>query len=221
MGLSCHLSEGFTDTCVTLNCQNGKVRTPHPTKLLLIETAVKLIDEHGPQGFTVEQLLDESKISKGSLYHHFTDFSDVLDQAQVMRYSRYVDSDGHALTQLLKSATSREDLLQKFDAIVRGVNSPERAQGRADRATMLGMTRYSQKFAEALAVEQQRLTDSFSDIAREMQERGWIKKEVDPELVALFVQAYSMGYILNDITEKPIDGARWAKFISDLLRQLL
>lgn len=196
------------------------MRAPHPTKLLLLETAVKLIDEHGPQGFTVEQLLEESKISKGSLYHHFVDFSDVTDQAQVLRYSRYVDTDGEILTNLLTSAKSREDLMSRFDAIVKGASSPERKRGRADRAAIIGMSQHSQKFAKALAQEQQRLTDSFSDIAREMQERGWIRPDLSPELIGLFVQAYSFGYVLNDITEKPVDDELWSSFVGNLLRGL-
>ena len=73
------------------------VRATHPTKRHLIETATALIEEHGAQGFTVEQLLEMSHISKGSLYHHFHDFSDVIEQAQVARFSRYVDQDVVAL----------------------------------------------------------------------------------------------------------------------------
>jgi AcrR family transcriptional regulator len=193
----------------------------HPTKGLLLETAVNLIDEFGPQGFTVETLLEMSKISKGSLYHHFHDFSDVIEQAQVARFSRYVDQDIALLVGLLKSATSREDLEAKFSLIVQGAGLPGRDASRADRAAILGMARHSKKFAEGLAVEQQRVTDVLTDIAREMQERGWINKDLDAAVLATFVQAYSMGFVLNDNTLNPISIEQWSAFISMMLAKIL
>jgi AcrR family transcriptional regulator len=193
----------------------------HPTKGLLLETAISLIDEFGPQGFTVENLLETSKISKGSLYHHFHDFSDVIEQAQVARFSRYVDQDIMLLVGLLKSATSRDDLESKFALIVQGAGMPGRDASRADRAAILGMARHSKKFAEGLAVEQQRVTDVLADIAREMQERGWINKELDAGVLAVFVQAYSMGFVLNDITTNPISIDQWSSFISSMLGKVL
>lgn len=193
----------------------------HPTKGLLLETAVNLIDEFGPQGFTVETLLETSKISKGSLYHHFHDFSDVIEQAQVARFSRYVDQDIALLVSLLKSATSREDLATKFSIIVQGAGMPGRDVARADRAAILGMARHSKKFADGLAIEQQRVTDVLTDIAREMQERGWINKDLDAAVIATFVQAYSMGFVLNDITSHPISIEQWSAFISLMLAKIL
>jgi AcrR family transcriptional regulator len=192
----------------------------HPTKGLLLETAINLIDEFGPQGFTVETLLETSKISKGSLYHHFHDFSDVIEQAQVARFSRYVDQDIMLLVGLLKSATSREDLESKFALIVQGAGMPGRDASRADRAAILGMARHSKKLADGLAIEQQRVTDVLTDIAREMQERGWINKDLDAAVVATFVQAYSMGFVLNDITTNPISIEQWSSFISFMLGKI-
>lgn len=200
---------------------NGDVRNVHPTKQLLLETAVSLIDEFGPQGFTVDNLLDASKISKGSLYHHFEDFHDVIEQAQVSRFARFVDEDIQVLTSLLTSAGSREELGQRFAQVVASSAAPGRAEARADRASIVGLSRHSKKFADSLAIEQQRLTDSLADVAREMQERGWINADLDVVALATFVQAYSLGAVLNDVTEKPISAERWATFIGYVLGQSL
>jgi hypothetical protein len=98
---------------------------------------------------------------------------------------------------------------------------PGRDAARADRATILGMARHSKKFADGLALEQQRVTDVLTDIAREMQERGWINKELDAVVVATFVQAYSLGFVLNDITSNPISIDQWSAFISAMLAKVL
>ncbi|MGA1715426.1 MAG: TetR/AcrR family transcriptional regulator, partial [Ilumatobacteraceae bacterium] len=54
---------------------------PHPTKVALIEVVKEMIAEFGADGFTVEMVLAESGISRGSLYHHFEDFPDLVEEA--------------------------------------------------------------------------------------------------------------------------------------------
>lgn len=192
----------------------------HPTKELLIQTAVDLIDEFGPQGFTVDVLLDKSKISKGSLYHHFTDFGDVIENAQVARFARSVDEDAAQLIALLMSATSAEDMFSKAHLIVSSAANPTRAKVRLDRAAIIGAARHSEKFAQALSLEQERLTVAFADMVHELQNRGWISQNVDPRAAATFIQAYSLGYVLNDITANPISGDAWTKVVEGAIRTI-
>lgn len=191
----------------------------HPTKTLLIETAVGLIDEFGPQGFTVDVLLETSKISKGSLYHHFENFDDVIEQAQVTRFARSVDVDINQLTMLLKAANSREDLYERLSDVVKNATLPERRTVRLNRSQIIGHANHSVKYARALAVEQQRLTDAFTDLIREFQERGWADSTIDPVAGATFLQAYTLGFVLNDITQNPISDEAWQKFILNMLRK--
>jgi AcrR family transcriptional regulator len=189
----------------------------HPTKAKLLDTAVSLIDEFGPIGFTVDALLERSGISKGSLYHHFVDFSDVIEQAQVIRFSRYIDEDINALFEMLSSANSGAELRERFESVVLATSDPSRADARSDRATIVGLARHSKNFADALGREQQRVTDALADIAREAQERGFIRQDVDVRVLATFVQTYTLGFVLNDITVDPIASRDWAEFVGAML----
>jgi AcrR family transcriptional regulator len=194
------------------------VATTHPTKTHLIETAVALIDEHGAHGFTVDGLLEKSKISKGSLYHHFSDFGDVIEQAQIVRFARSVDEDAALLISILSSSTSVDDLFSRIELILTATTQPERSQSRLDRAAIIGTARHSTKFAQALSVEQQRLTTAFADMIHEIQNRGWIRNDIDPQVIATFIQAYSLGYVLNDITAEPVSGEAWKKTVAHIIR---
>ena len=49
----------------------------HPTKSLLISTTVKLLGTRLPGEIAVDEILDASGISKGSLYHHFEDLGEL------------------------------------------------------------------------------------------------------------------------------------------------
>ena len=200
---------------------NRGVRDTHPTKVHLTEAAATLIDEFGSQGFTVEQLLEKSNISKGSLYHHFEDFHDVIMQAQVLRFARNVEKDIAALTNVLLASTSREDMFGRLDLISRATHDPARSGRRADRIEILAGARHSEKMKNALAPTQSRLTGAIADLVREMKAKQFISEDLDPAAVAVFIQAYSLGLIVNDVSNEPIDLEKWHAMISRMTRGLL
>ena len=200
---------------------NRGVRDTHPTKVHLTEAAATLIDELGSQGFTVEQLLEKSNISKGSLYHHFEDFHDVIMQAQVLRFARYVEEDIAALTNVLLAASSREDMFGRLDQISRATHDPARSGRRADRIEILAGARHSEKMKNALGPTQARLTGAIADLVREMKAKEFVSESLDPGSVAVFIQAYSLGLIVNDVSNEPIDLEEWHAMISRMTRGLL
>ena len=57
----------------------------HPTKTHLIETAVALLEEKMPHEIAVDEILEKSGISKGSLYHHFEDLAELLESVRQMK----------------------------------------------------------------------------------------------------------------------------------------
>jgi len=189
----------------------------HPTKALLLETAVALIGERGPQGFTVDELLDTSGISKGSMYHHFEDFTDVIESAEVFRFARFVNEDIGAIVAVMKTVTSREEMFDRFRRITEVASSPDRASSRADRAMIIGLASQSPRLARALAAEQDRLTDTLADIAREFQERGFLASHADPRVIAVFVQAYSFGRVVDDIAGTKMSTDGWTALISRIV----
>jgi AcrR family transcriptional regulator len=193
----------------------------HPTKRLLIETAAQLIDDFGPQGFTVETLLDRSSISKGSLYHHFVDFPDLIEQAQLKRFSRFVDEDIEALSDVLTNATSREDMLQRVERIVELSHDEARVKSRADRALIVGSSFGTAKFRKSLGMEQQRLTEAIADIIRDAQEKNWVRAEHSPRTIAMFIQAYSLGKILDDVAELPVEPPAWNGIVGEVLHAVM
>ena len=197
------------------------MRDSHPTKVHLTEAASTLIDEFGSQGFTVEQLLETSNISKGSLYHHFEDFHDVIMQAQVSRFARYVEEDIAALANVLLASKSREDLFGRLDQISRVTHDPARSVRRADRIEILAGARRSEKMKNALGPTQARLTGAIADIVRELKAKEFVNENLDPGAVAVFIQAYSLGLIVNDVSNEPIDLEEWHAMISRMTRGLL
>lgn len=200
---------------------NGVVQTMHPTKALLLETAVMLIDDRGPQGFTVEELLETSGISKGSMYHHFEDFTDVIESAEVFRFARSIDEDIREIVTVMRTVSSRQEMFDRFRQITEVASSPNRASSRYDRAMIIGLAARSPRLAAALAAEQDRLTDALADVAREFQERGFLKNGTDSRMIAVFVQAYSFGKVVDDIAGHKVSQSQWVDAVSQIVETIL
>jgi hypothetical protein len=53
------------------------------------------------------------------------------------------------------------------------------------------------------------------------QERGWIPPHFDAHALALFVQGYAFGLILNDVTEERVGAEEMAVVIDSVIANLL
>lgn len=193
----------------------------HPTKQALIDTAMTFLNDVGPTGFTVEDVLGTSGISKGSMYHHFEDFADLIESAQVARFAHFVDRDIELLSVALSGSSSRSEFVARLKAASAEVQSPERVERRLARAQIAGWEGSSPKFREALAVEQQRLTDALASLVASAQESGFVDSSHDPVALAVFVQAYSLGRVLDDIAVNQVAPESWNALIERLIDRVI
>jgi AcrR family transcriptional regulator len=192
----------------------------HPTKQILLETAVALLDELPSDEVTSDTVLRRSGISKGSLYHHFPDYGHLIDDAEVIRFARYVDGSIDVLTAIIREATTAQELVASLKAVTRATQSPGRQESRRARIYLLGLATQRPHLQELLGREQQRLTEGLADLFREAQARGWFRSNLDPMAAALLVQTYSLGLWLDDITPDPVHTDSWVALIDELVDRL-
>ena len=51
--------------------------------------------------------------------------------------------------------------------------------------------------------------------------KGFIKKELDPKVIAVFVQAYTIGIVVDDISTNPMDKEKWVNLIYSIFDKIL
>ncbi|MEY2699102.1 MAG: hypothetical protein RL720_1058 [Actinomycetota bacterium] len=192
-------------------------KTSHPTRDRLIDTMAQLLDGSDPEHITADQVLSTSGVSKGSLYHHFEDFEDLLEAALIARFSVNVDATIDSMAQILATVDSREGLLEALRELNKYNQAQERASFRLERARAAGLTYSSPRFHAALGAEQQRLTDAFTDLFIEAQNKGWMSATVDPRAAAVFVQAYTVGRVVDDIAVEKVDPEAWINLVMDVV----
>jgi len=195
------------------------MKSMHPTRERLLLTTVELMDTENPEKVGVEMVLEKSGISKGSLYHHFEDFPALLEAALVYRFHRVVDNSIALIANTVATATTREEFFADMEKVTAITHSREMTAIRFERARALGHAGNSERFKEALGVEQQRLTYAFADLVREAQNQGWITADIDPMATAVFIQAYTIGKIIDEITPEPADEQAWLSLINRMIQR--
>jgi AcrR family transcriptional regulator len=194
--------------------------TLHPTKEALISTAAALMETQAIGDITSEQVLEISGISRGSLYHHFEDFAELIEAAQVRRFTSYVDSSIKVLWSVLSASKSRDEMVIKIREVTSLTQAPIMKKPRLDRVNAIAAITNNPRMAIALGVEQERLTDSIADLYREVCHRGWGNPELDPRTISVMIQAYSLGRVVDDFTPERMDQEKWEKLITTILEQV-
>ena len=189
----------------------------HPTKKLLVETVVKMLNQKKPAEILAEDVLAESGVSKGSMYHHFEDLQDLVETAQVFRYSKWIDASIEFMTTSVVAAKSKADLRQSMRLLTEVTQSDERKAARAERAQALSNSYENPRMAKQMGIQTKRLTDAITDIVQEVKNKGFFRKDVDPLAVSTFIQAYTLGKIVNDYNPSGISEEAWIDFIMSIL----
>ena len=191
--------------------------TIHPTKARLIETTVALLEDQFPEAIQVDEILEKSGISKGSLYHHFEDLGELLEAAQVARYAVWVDRSIGLITPILSGAKTRDDIINGLRQATLYTQSSEYKATRFQRARTLANSETSIRFQRALGLEQDRLTTALEDLVQEAKNKELFRSDIDPRVVAVFIQSYTLGKIVDDIVPTPMAQEKWDAFILDML----
>ena len=189
------------------------------TMKLLIDHALIELNKNGASKFDLDAVLRRSKTSKGSLYHHFEDFPSLLEAALVYRFHRVVDTSLALIANTVATATTREEFFADMEKVTAITHSREMTAIRFERARALGHAGTSERFKEALGVEQQRLTLAFADLVREAQSQGWVTRDIDPMATAVFIQAYTIGKLIDEVTAEPVDEQEWLKLIHRMVER--
>lgn len=185
----------------------------HPTAEQLLATVSAMLDGEHPQDILVDEVLARSGISRGSLYHHFGDFPGLIEAALLRRFSVNVDTDAQAMAHVSTTSTSKEDYWMRMRELSAHTQLPQRAPMRAERARIIALAASNERFGKALSIEQDRLTEAMTSAISIAQEKGWVKPSLNPRAIAVFLQAYTLGRAVDDISNAHVDNNDWLALI--------
>jgi AcrR family transcriptional regulator len=188
----------------------------HPTRMRIIAVVAGIIKKKGVGALHIDDVLEATGLTRGAVYHHFENVDDLREHALLAIYSEGVATN----IDFIRNVVSTSKSFNEFRAGVLEANvlySENRRlrEVRKLRAHALAVATPNGRLAEGLEVEQRRLTDEYVAVITEAKAKGWVRKDVDPRALAVFIQAYSFGVIVDDAAGDHIDAASWRHIIEE------
>ena len=188
----------------------------HPTKQQLIDTVELLLQSSPVSDLTSDLVLEASQISKGSLYHHFEDFPDLINTTLVLRFSRYVDEVLDELLDAIEQLSEINLARMAFYDVAARVQVYNSRQMRMERIWISTFASSSPKLQAQLEQAQDKLTQRWMEIFQLCLDRGWATQSLDPRAVAVLLQTTIVGRVVDDVASEHMDQGEWVKVLQHL-----
>jgi AcrR family transcriptional regulator len=196
---------------------DGTVSGPPPrgrsTRELVIDAVVALLEEGGEAAVRVDEVRERSGVSIGSIYHHFDDRSGLIAAGQARRFARYAEAETAALSEIVQRSSSLEEFRDAVRQLTLHTASQVRTTERWARIAVLASTLGREELLREIRAIQTRLTDEFQSHVAQGQVRGFFRSDLDARAVALFIEAYSLGLVLNDVDDRRVDEQDWERVV--------
>jgi len=191
------------------------------TRQNLIQATSELMDLHAIEDISASMVLERAGASKSSMYHFFEDFSDLLEETYVVRFGENVRVSIIVIEKIVAKSTTKEDFFVALDRLTASTQDRGLAAIRFSRARELARSERHEKFRNSLGALQQQLTDSLTIAFETAQEKGFLNKNFEARTGAVFIQAYTLGRIVDDITTTHMNDKDWEKLIGQIARDVL
>jgi AcrR family transcriptional regulator len=188
----------------------------HPTAQKLVDTVIEMLQTTSYNNIKSENVLARSGITRGPLYHHFADFDDLIQTAQIQLYKTFVLE---LTSQLMKVIEATEDLESARNELHRFVEM---------RSTKISYTLLRQRVGiihnaasipslrERLNSTQEALTKEWMKAYQICVDKGWADSNMDPRSVAVLMQSSFIGRVLDGMSNVQMDVNEWIKVLNRL-----
>lgn len=199
----------------------GKRHTPDLGEV--VDVTVDLLARHGESGLRIEDVMERTGISKSSLYANFGDRDGLIAAALSKVYAAYVDESVAGIRAILDRSQTAAELREALRGATTFTQDLTRTAIRVDRIGVIAGTRGRPAHARALTAVQTRLNDQLTVIIQTAQDRRLISTRHSPRVIAMFLQAYTLGRVLAafDAGRPSDEQSQWNALIDDVVGHLL
>jgi len=183
------------------------------TVTAVIEATVRAIDAGGEANVRIDDILRETKISKGSLYHHFGGREGLIAAARVEQFSRFVESEAEEIHVAFMAAKSFTEYTNVVTTLLELGECSEKQHERLRRLNTISSSYGRIELWKALAPQQHRYTEKIANAIHYGQSNGWVRSDLDPRAIAVFVQWHSLSRLLLELDTEPIELGHWQEVV--------
>jgi len=191
----------------------------HPTAQKLVDVVIEMMDENPYNTLKSEIVLERCGLSRGPLYHHFVDFQDLVETAQIQIYQEYATGISQALGNLIASCTESEQLKIGFASFVNQAVNDATVKSRLQLIEIVHNAQAVAGFRKKFLPVQEQINLSWIEMYRFCLDLGWADPTVEPRAFALLMQSTVFGRIMNNISHDKLDLNMLMEFIPTLFNK--
>ena len=206
---------------MTKPIEREKSRRGRATIEKLLEVTISELDRVGLAEIDLDSLLRKSKISKGSLYHHFGSKNGLLAAAEAQQFMKYLKREGETFRELIEDCKSKQKFIDLVAAVMKITRLEANIDFRKKRVRAIAMSFNDETLAQVLKNAQIEVTEYLAGSFQIAKDRGWVKPDTDLMALSYWIQGVFIGHIMLDITEQTEHEDAWGQVAFEALRPFL
>ena len=178
---------------------------------LVLKAVIRRLEESGESHLTIDDILLETGVSKGSLYYHFGDREGLIYAARIAQYSSYLENDSEELRSGLLTCTTFEQFVENLLGLTILSMQKNDRKIRAMRLNALSSAYGRPDLWYALQEKQHQYTNAITEVFQYGQKMGWVRTDITAHALGVFVQGHALSRILVDLDHNELEAESWVK----------
>ena len=180
------------------------------TRTRILNAAIAMMDEGGESAVRLGAIAENLGIKEPSIYHHFTNRTELVNAAYVEWYWQCLKTD-IPVEAMMVLVDSKEDYVRAVRKTMEWSYQPERHHARAIRLSVLGAAQRNAELAVAINDINRKFLATIADAAIVAQEKGWLRTDLDPMAIAYWLHGQIIGRTVAEMDPGHVDFALWDK----------
>lgn len=180
------------------------------TKSRILNAVIVMMDEGGEAAVRLGAIAEILGIKEPSIYHHFTNRTELINAAYVEWYSQCLKTD-IPVEAMMVLVDSKEDYVRAVRKTMEWSYQPERHHARAIRLSVLGAAQRSPELAVSINDINKKFLATIADSVLIAQQKGWLRTDLDPMATAYWLHGQIIGRVVAEMDPGHVDLAQWDK----------
>ena len=180
------------------------------TKSRILNAAIAMMDEGGEAAVRLGAIAEILGIKEPSIYHHFTNRTELINAAYVEWYWQCLKTD-IPVEAMMVLVETKDDYVRALRKTMEWSYQPERHHARAIRLSVLGAAQRNPDLAIAINDINKKFLATIADAALVAQQKGWVSTDLDPMAMAYWLHGQIIGRVVAEMDPGHVDLAQWDK----------
>ena len=180
------------------------------TKSRILNAAIAMMDEGGEAAVRLGAIAENLGIKEPSIYHHFTNRTELINAAYVEWYWQCLKTD-IPVEAMMVLVETKDDYVRALRKTMEWSYQPERHHARAIRLSVLGAAQRNPDLAVSINDINKKFLASIADAANVAQQKGWLRTDLDPMAIAYWLHGQIIGRTVAEMDPGHVDLTQWDK----------